>query len=184
MRVGGGHPMPIDQWYTVDKLVNGTVDTSKAPVTGGHCRNVKKGSYSYTQNGIEKSGSFDRCMDDCDIFGGTVVNTEHSGADGSKSTTPTCQLTEATCMSAWWHADTSTCDLGCSNSGGKLQPVDANLPNGEKTCSWNDTTDKCIETYKYTPSWSNGTELCDNFCQTNSGTLTPEGACVYSNMTY
>ena len=122
-------------------------------------------------------------MDDCDIFGGTVVNTEQSityiddynnekSVLKGKSTTPTCQMTETTCMTPWWHAETNTCDLGCSQSGGKLQPADANMPNGEKTCAWNDTTDEC--TYKYKPTWAKeDEEFCDNFCQTNSGTLTP-----------
>ena len=119
-------------------------------------------------------------MDACDIFGGTVVNKESSGVEGT-STTPTCQLTETTCGTPWWHDDSSTCDVGCSQSGGILKLVDATMPTFGKTCSWDATDNKC--TYEYSPSWSKDKQ-CDNFCQTNSGTLTKEGACVYSNMTY
>ena len=181
MRLGGSHPTPVDQWYVIDKMVNfAPVGSSTEPVTGGHCRNVEKGSYTYEQNQIEKTGSFDVCMDACHIFDGTVVNKEYK-MPGFSSTTPTCQLTETTCQAPWWHADTGICDLGCSQSGGILEPENAKDPNGKKTCSWNDTTDIC--TYEFAPSWSQN-KLCDNFCQTNSGTLTKEGACVYSNMTY
>ena len=54
MRLGGSHPVPADDWYTIDKMINfAPAGSSTEAVTGGHCRNVKKGSYSYTQNQIE-----------------------------------------------------------------------------------------------------------------------------------
>ena len=96
MREGGSHQYPTDDWFTIDKMINFAPDgSSTEPVTGGHCRNVKKGSWSYTQNQIEQTGSFDVCMDACDIFGGTVVEEPYSSTwYMMKRTTPTCKLTE------------------------------------------------------------------------------------------
>ena len=176
MRLGGGPAVPIDQTYTVDRLTNNTVDPKITDIAGGHCRNVQTGTYSYAQNGITKSGTFQRCMDACDIWPGTVVK-----KTVGSNTIPTCEITEAACGASWWHADSKSCDVDCSQSGGILAPVDANLPNGEKTCTWNTSTDVC--TYPYTPTWTQVAQ-CDNFCQTNSGTLRADGVCVYSNMTY
>ena len=136
MRKGGSHQYPTDDWFTIDKMINFAPEgSSTEPVKGGHCRNVKKGSWSYTQNKIEQSGSFDVCMDACDIFGGTVVMEPYSSSwYNSKRTTPTCKLTETQCGKPWWDDNRKICDVGCSQSGGWRKLKDATDPWSGKTC--------------------------------------------------
>ena len=80
-----------------------------------------------------------------------------------------------------------TCDYNCFLAGGVYEEY-CNEYEGEdgtmqldcwKACSFGEDNELC--TYPYIANWS-GEEVCDSYCQTNSGVLDADEQCQYENM--